>query len=130
MQINITENFERLMLVAHPQDQAMLQPTNIHGKDFVFASTTIGEDNEQRNKTEFRQLTYEVKPTLNEVLPTDELPCHKSGVEYDIKECLEKYVEDQDGCILPWRVKQGSDDVTICENATSYLDMQALVLQQ
>ncbi len=69
-----------------------------------------------------RQVSYEINHSLVKVIPKEQSPCEEDE-QIKMHECIERYIERQSGCILPWRMANNDTPQEICRDTTPFKEM-------
>ncbi len=99
------------VVYVHGKGQNVLQPTTLHGKDFIgLAGLPPG--------IKSRFAIYEISVHMKKVLSRKELACHRES-NPGVHDCIREHFESTAGCILPWRAPDGASPESVCSDASA-----------
>ena len=93
------------------------------------SDTTIAHDNQTGFTSSPKTINaYALNLEKFDQLNTEDAPCDESKTDIDLEGCLQKYVENQLSCSIPWGPRNFSDFET-CESQEQLMEYYRLMIE-
>ncbi len=107
---------DHFMVLVHPPGDKLVSLSKIFSRDIVLVSAV--EDSVQEK---YRHSSYDIEHKRNTMLANSHNPCsHEKQNAYD---CIERYIQSEANCYLPWRNESRGAYEAPCKDAAKFKEV-------